>query len=123
MPESKTTLRWVPIDQAGPVATAAATLAGIGVDQDMALRLAPIAAGVDDIDRATPINPAWPGIGMVEDLDAERPHLPPAAFALELVGEEEDYGDPWAGCGPDPEQTSFTAPPKEPDPDDPMTEP
>ena len=96
MPDTPTsTYRWAPIAEASPVATAAAELAAGGLEPELALRLAPIAAVVDAIDDVTKVDPAWPGIHVVDagesgDTEAQVRPLPPAAYVLELVDAEKE---------------------------------
>jgi len=67
MPHHK--FSWAPIGRESPEAAAAASLAAIGLQPDIALRVAPMAVAIDRIDDATPINPGWPGIAV--DASAE----------------------------------------------------
>lgn len=83
---SNHTYQWAPIGAHSPTAAAAASLAADGLDPELALRLAPIATGVDDIDHATPVNPTWPGIRIVDDDTPPARPLPAPAFVLELHG-------------------------------------
>jgi len=87
MPNHK--FQWAPLGEHCPEAAAGAALVADGMEPDIALRLAPIAAAINNIDAATPINPTWPGIGIVdvtEDanrIGVRKPRCRPA-FVLEL---------------------------------------
>jgi len=83
------TFRWAPLGEHCPEAAVAAHLVAFGMEIDKAVRIAPMAVAVNKIDDATPIDPTWPGIAIVEVADdenkveVEKPRYRPG-FVLEL---------------------------------------